>query len=191
MIKPGAFHPTGWLRLLALVAIVLSGAVTLPANDSSAAPMSAATIGATQPQVLQVRDGCGRGLRFSERRGACVEDFDDAPGYDRGPPRDYDRRPPPVVYDRRPPAPEYYRERGPVAPDCGRGMRFSNSRQACVRIEGAVDDRDNNDVAAGALVGGVVGALVGSAIQNEANRQGPVQQRPAVSAQGVSNIRRP
>ena len=60
MIKPGAFHPTGWLRLLALVAIVLSGAVTLPANDSSAAPMSAATIGATQPQVLQVRDGCGR-----------------------------------------------------------------------------------------------------------------------------------
>jgi hypothetical protein len=48
-------------------------------------------------------------MRFSNRRQACVEDFD--------------RDPPPRV----------------VAPGCPRGTRFSNSRQACVPMGGGVD----------------------------------------------------
>jgi hypothetical protein len=77
----------------------------------------------------------------SERRDACVEDFDGGPRgyYDRGAP------PPPPMYDRRPPPPEY--SRGP--------------------------DRGDSDVAAGALIGGAVGALIGSSIRNDADqRQG-------------------
>lgn len=178
MIKRHLFSQMGFRRLAAAVAIAVTATTMLFTSAAQAVPMLPANSTVPESQVLQVRDGCGQGLRFSERRGGCVEDFDGGPGYDRGPPRDYDRRPPPpVVYERRPPPQEYYGRgpgyrdpRGPTVPDCGRGMRFSNSRQACVCIEGAVDDRGNNDVAAGALVGGVVGAIVGSAIQSEANR---------------------
>jgi hypothetical protein len=172
MIERRHFSGTGVRRLLAVAAM---GATTLLGAATQAAPMPLVKSMATESHVLQVRDGCGRDMRYSERRGGCVEDFDGGPGYDRGPPG-YDRRPPPPDYDRRPPPPPAYGG-GPdyrgdprAMPDCGRGMRFSNSRQACVRIEGALDDRGDNDVATGALIGGVVGGLVGSAIQNDANR---------------------
>jgi hypothetical protein len=147
----------------AVVGFLTTGAQAAPLSMQSTTVAS---------EIIQVRDGCGQGMRYSERRDACVEDFDRGPrGYD-------DRRPPPPPsgYDRRPPqdygrGPDYRGEqRGPMMPDCGRGMRFSNSRQACVRIEGAVDDRGNNDVATGALVGGVVGAVIGSAIRDDAER---------------------
>lgn len=170
------FSGTVFCRLFAAAAMA---AATLLGASAQAAPMPLATGMVVESQVLQVRDGCGRDMRYSERRGGCVEDFDGGPGYDRGPPG-YDRRPPPPDYDRRPPPPAYggpdYRGDPRGVPDCGRGMRFSNSRQACVRIEGAVDDRGNNDVVTGALIGGAVGALVGSAIQNDAGRQ-PAQRR--------------
>jgi hypothetical protein len=184
MIERRHFSAAGFRRLFAMVAI--GATATLLTATAQATPMTPAKSAVTESQVLQVRDGCGRDMRYSERRGGCVEDFDGGPpGPYRGPP-DYDRRPPPPDYDRRPPpdyrgGPDYRGDpRGPAMPDCGRGMRFSNSRQACVRIEGAVEDRGNDDVATGALIRGAVGALVGSAIQNDANRpqQQPVQRRP-------------
>lgn len=149
-------------RLLA-GAVVLMGVVTLTA--AQAAPLAPGKGHAVETHVLQVRDGCGPGMRYSERRDACVEDFD------RGP-RGYDDRVPPPVYDRRPPPPpEYYRGDARPMPDCGRGMRFSNSRQACVPIEERGDNRGDADVAAGALVGGAVGAIIGSAIRNDSGPQ--------------------
>jgi hypothetical protein len=148
-------------RLLA-GAVVLMGATLTVAQ---AAPLTPGKGLAVETHVLQVRDGCGPGMRYSERRDACVEDFD------RGP-RGYDDRGPPPVYDRRPPPPpEYYRGDARPMPDCGRGMRFSNSRQACVPIEERVESRGDADVAAGALVGGAVGAIIGSAIRNDSGPQ--------------------
>ncbi len=147
---------------------LLTGAVALMGvtlTGAQAAPLAPGKGHVAQTHVLQVRDGCGPGMRYSERRDACVEDFD------RGP-RGYDDRGPPPVYDRRPPPPpEYYRGDARPMPDCGRGMRFSNSRQACVPIEGRVDNRGDADVAAGALVGGAVGAIIGSAIRNDSGPQ--------------------
>jgi hypothetical protein len=158
-------------RRLLIGAIALTGAAT---SGLQAAPLAPGKGHSAETHILQVRDGCGPGMRYSDRRDACVEDFDGGPrGYDdrRPPPPMYDRRPPPPEYDRRPPPPpEYYRSERPM-PDCGRGMRFSNSRQGCVPVEGVVDNRGNADVAAGAVVGGAVGALIGSAIRNDSNQQ--------------------
>ncbi|MDB5653495.1 MAG: hypothetical protein JWQ94_1108 [Tardiphaga sp.] len=153
--------------MFSVAAIVMFGAIVL-ADSAQAGPMPLAHGAVMESPLLQVRDGCGQGMRYSERREGCVEDFDRGPpGYDRGPPPPpFDRRPPPE-YGR---GPDYRDQRGPEMPDCGRGMRYSNRLQGCVRIEGAVEDRGNNDVATGALVGGAVGALIGSAIQNDANR---------------------
>lgn len=165
------------MRLLAVGALTLVGAAAMSlASDAQAGPLPLGKGATIASHVVQVRDGCGPGMRYSDRRDACVEDFDGGPrGYDdRGPPPPpmYDRRPPPPEYDRRPPPPPaYYRSEPRPMPDCGRGMRFSNSRQACVPVDDVVDNRGNGDVAAGALVGGAVGALIGSAIRNDADRQ--------------------
>ena len=134
-------------RCLLLGAIAVMGASL---TGVQAAPLMPAKDNAAETHVLQVRDGCGRGMRFSERRGGCVEDFDGGPrGYyeDRGPP------PPPPMYDRRPPPPEYDR-RPPPPPEYSRRP-----------------DRGDGDVAAGALIGGVVGAMIGSSIRNDAEQQ--------------------
>jgi hypothetical protein len=59
----------GWLFGIALVA----GALTfggVAAAGPLAVPKSTAT--AFESDVLQVRDGCGRGMRFSNRRNRCV-----------------------------------------------------------------------------------------------------------------------
>lgn len=138
-----------WLseaRCLAAGAVALLGA----AATAQAAPLVPGKSQGVETHALQVRDGCGRGMRFSERRGGCVEDFDGGPrGYyeDRGPP------PPPPMYDRRPPPPEYDR-RPPPPPEYSRRP-----------------DRGDGDVAAGALIGGVVGAMIGSSIRNDAEQQ--------------------
>lgn len=162
------------IRPAVVGALSLVGAVALSLTGAQAAPLLPGKGVTVASHVLQVRDGCGPGMRYSERRDACVEDFDrGSRGYDdRGPPPMYDRRPPPPEYDRRPPPPpEYYRGDARPMPDCGRGMRFSNSRQACVPIEERVDSRGDADVAAGALVGGAVGAIIGSAIRNDSGPQ--------------------
>lgn len=131
---------------------LLAGAVVLMgvAATAQAAPLASGKGHGIENHVLQVRDGCGRGMRYSDRRGGCVEDFDGGPrGYyeDRGPP------PPPPMYDRRPPPPEYDR-RPPPPPEYSRRP-----------------DRGDSDVAAGAIIGGAVGALIGSSIRNDGDQQ--------------------
>ena len=121
--------------------LTLVGAAVASGANAQAAPLLLGKSAAAASHVLEVRDGCGRGMRFSERRGGCVEDFDGGPrGYyeDRGAP------PPPPMYDRRPPPPPEYSRR---------------------------PDRGDGDVAAGALIGGVVGAMIGSSIRNDAEQQ--------------------
>jgi hypothetical protein len=93
--------------LCALVAFEVSAMPFSPLQDGFGA------------DTMVVRDGCGRGMRFSERRGRCVPDEDrDARVCPRGS-RWSDRRercvPDEVVREACPP-----------------GFRFSESRQACV-----------------------------------------------------------
>jgi hypothetical protein len=101
------------MRSLAFAVAV--GSMTLLSSGSAGAlPVlsgeSAAS--AVESNLLLVRDGCGRGMRYSNRRGGCVPD-------------DYGRGPPPPPYYA-PPPPRL------VIPVCPPGQRFSNRRQACV-----------------------------------------------------------
>ena len=69
------------LKLLSLTAAF--GAICLFAPlGASASPLGLAKGTSIESQLLEVRDGCGRGMRFSNRQQACVEDFD------RGPPQE-------------------------------------------------------------------------------------------------------
>ena len=91
----------------------------LVAFEAGAMPFAPAQNGFTADDTMLVRDGCGRGMRFSERRGRCVPDDDrDARVCPRGF-RWSERR------DRCVPD-EVVREA------CPPGFRFSESRQACV-----------------------------------------------------------
>ena len=113
-----------------LVTAVAIGSMSLLAfNNAVAVPVAPVDGAALAPSLVLVRDGCGRGMRFSNRLQACVEDFDD--GYRQVlPPRYYGEDGPPPryyrddVYRRPPPA--------PILPTCPPGQRFSYSRQACV-----------------------------------------------------------
>ena len=109
--------------------VIAVGAVFLLAGGADAAPLGLGTStavqsGAQEGDVILVRDGCGRGMRWSERRQACVESFG-------GPP------PRAVV----------------VVPNCRPGWRWSNSRQGCVPMGGGVDP-------AAAIIGGVIGGAI-------------------------------
>lgn len=146
MIRNCYFSAT---RMWSAGALALFGVMSI--TGAQAAPLLPGKGADVTSHVLKVRDGCGRGMRFSERRGGCVEDFDGGPrGYyeDRGPP------PPPPMYDRRPPPPEYDRRPPPPPPEYSRRP-----------------DRGDSDVAAGAIIGGAVGALIGSSIRNDADQQ--------------------
>jgi hypothetical protein len=67
--------------------------------------------------LLLVRDGCGRGFRYSYRRQRCVPDYD----------VEFRRVPSPI------PPPVYYRPPPRVVvPVCPPGQRYSNSRGICV-----------------------------------------------------------
>lgn len=146
MIRRYGFSST---RMLFAGGVALVGAVASSLTVAQAAPLLLGKGATATSHVLLVRDGCGQGMRYSGRRGGCVEDFDGGPrGYyeDRGPPPPpmYDRRPPPPEYDRRPPPPPEYSRR---------------------------PDRGDSDVAAGAIIGGAVGALIGSSIRNDGDQQ--------------------
>jgi hypothetical protein len=133
----------GNLRRAATVlgGILIAAATMSVADRAGASPLAAGKGMTIDSQLLPVRDGCGPGMRFSNSRQSCVEDFD------RGPQRFDDRR-------------EFRRDfrRGE---DCGRGMRFSNSRQRCVFID--EDRRDDSGAAAAAVAVGVMGAVIGAA----------------------------
>jgi hypothetical protein len=101
----------------AAVIIAIGAAAVLLAGRAEALPLSHAGAAALQhsaqeTDVTLVRDGCGRGMRFSNSRGGCVQDFNGGPR---------------VVV---------------VPHGCGPGFRFSNSRQACVPMGrgGQVDE---------------------------------------------------
>lgn len=129
---------------LALLAAIGSLFV-LPAGDASAAPpafANSAIAQATHSDLTLVRDGCGRGMRFSNRRQTCVEDFGG------GGPR--------VVEPGCPRGMRFSNSRGHcvemggggggdpgaaimngivnglIGNGCQQGWRFSNSRQRCV-----------------------------------------------------------
>src|SRR5438128_5896348 len=116
------------MRPLTFAAVV--GSIALLTCGNAGALPGASVKGATDAsKLLLVRDGCGRGMRFSNRMQACVEDIED--GYRQGPPLRYDQGPPlryyqdpPLRYDgeenyRRAPPPQ------PIIPACPPGQRFS------------------------------------------------------------------
>ena len=65
---------------LASLAVMIAVGATLLAGNAGAAPIAPATSAIVQSaaqdsDVTLVRDGCGRGMRFSNRLQACVEDY--------------------------------------------------------------------------------------------------------------------
>jgi hypothetical protein len=104
------------MRSLAFAAAI--GAMALmPTSNASAFPIAPGATAGVESNVLQVRDGCGRGFRYSNRAGGCVRDFGGGP-------------PPPVYV--RPAPPVYVAPPAFVRPACPPGMRWSNGRRACV-----------------------------------------------------------
>jgi hypothetical protein len=122
------------LTRLALAATTI-GLFGLAAPAANASPLAVSKSPAVESLTVMVRDGCGRGMRFSHSRDTCVEQFDDR------------RR---------------FREERVFRNECRRGQRFSNRRQRCVWID---EDRrgevDGGAVAAGVALG-VLGAVLGS-----------------------------
>ena len=107
------------LQMRSLAYAVAIGSMALLTSGSAGALPNAPGESAfgVASNLLLVRDGCGRGMRFSNRMQACVEEFDRGPP----PPRFSDdfRRPPP-------PPPRVF------IPPCPPGQRYSSYRQACV-----------------------------------------------------------
>jgi hypothetical protein len=104
-------------RMLVMTAAVgvLSAFVAFDAGAMPFFPVQ----GFTADDTVLVRDGCGRGMRFSERRGRCVPDEDrEARVCPRG--FRWSERRERCVPD------EVVREA------CPPGFRFSESRQTCV-----------------------------------------------------------
>jgi hypothetical protein len=102
------------MRLLAFAAAI--GTAVMMWGGSAEAfqvlPDQAAT---ARSDLVLVRDGCGRGFRYSYRRQRCVPDYD------------VEFRPVPV------PPPVYYRPPPRVVvPACPPGQRYSRSRGFCV-----------------------------------------------------------
>ncbi len=81
------------------VAFGLVGMLAL--SGAEASPLGLVKSTSATSDVIQVRDGCGPGYRFSNRRQSCVPE-----GYGPGPGC---REPPPRYYGE--PPPRYYRER--------------------------------------------------------------------------------
>jgi hypothetical protein len=104
--------------------LVLAAAIggLLLAGDAGAVPLAGARHGiAASGDVTLVRDGCGRGFRWSNSRQACVPEFRGPPGCPPGF-RWSDYRQTCVPLERI----------APVVPACPPGFRWSNSRQTCV-----------------------------------------------------------
>ena len=108
-------------------AIAIGAMALLPFGNAGAFPLAPVeSAAAVDSSLLLVRDGCGRGFRYSYRAGGCVRDY--AP-----PPPVYVRPAPPAyvappVYVRPAPPPPVYR------PACPPGQRWSNRMGGCVWI---------------------------------------------------------
>jgi hypothetical protein len=105
---------------LALI-IAIGGSAVLLSGAANAAPLALGKSAITQADdsdVTLVRDGCGRGMRYSHRRGGCVPSD--------GPRGDDPGRVIGGIINRA-------IDPGPRRGDgCGRGWRYSNSRGRCV-----------------------------------------------------------
>ena len=100
------------MRSLAFAAAI--GALALvPSGNAGAFPIAPDAGASVEANVLQVRDGCGPGMRYSYNRGGCVPDYGPPPFVRPGPPVYV---PPPPVY----------------RPGCPPGQRWSNYRRMCV-----------------------------------------------------------
>jgi hypothetical protein len=111
------------IRSLAFAVAVGSAALLSSASAGAlpVGPASAPAVSAAEGDLLLVRDGCGRGYRYSNRRGGCVPDYDGGPPRYAPPPRYYAPAPAVVL-----PVPRV------VIPACPPGQRYSNSRRMCV-----------------------------------------------------------
>jgi hypothetical protein len=111
----------GMRRVSLALFVAMAGTVLLAAGSADAAPLALGKSAIAQSEALDggvilVRDGCGRGMRYSNRRGGCVPQdrggVDPAAAIIGG-----------VIG-------------GVLAPrrgdGCPRGWRFSNSRGRCV-----------------------------------------------------------
>jgi len=104
--------------------IAIGGSFASLTSEANAMPLAPAKnaitqSGAQDSDVTLVRDGCGRGMRFSNSRQRCVEDG--------GPRRDEPARVINRIINQ-----SVGGGAGRRGDGCGRGMRFSNSRQRCV-----------------------------------------------------------
>src|SRR5436190_1617322 len=101
--------------------VAISGSAVLLASAANAAPLALAKSAITQvddSDVTLVRDGCGRGMRYSNRRGGCVPIDGGGPGPDPAAA---------IIGGVINQAIGSGRPRG-----CGRGMRWSDRRGGCV-----------------------------------------------------------
>jgi hypothetical protein len=100
------------------LAIAIGATALLTCGNAGAFPLAPVeSAAAVDSSLLMVRDGCGRGFRYSRRAGGCVPD---RPVYVRP-------APPPPVYIRPAPPPPVY-----VRPACPPGQRWSNRFRSCV-----------------------------------------------------------
>jgi hypothetical protein len=100
------------------------------------------------------------------------------PGYDQNqPPPDYGQNPPPQGYDEGPP-PGYGPPQGQYAPPPGSAGSYDSQQQQYDQDYAArysawaaryCIDRRNNNVAAGSIIGGVLGSIIGSGIAGRGN----------------------
>ena len=116
-----SYHFSQKRTFASLALAVAVGVVALMnTGHAGALPLAFAKNSAVDPAVVLVRDGCGRDMRFSNSRQACVPDFErERPRYYRD-----DR----VYRDDRGPPPRF------IGRGCPPGQRFSNRMQACVWI---------------------------------------------------------
>src|SRR5262245_13104113 len=115
------------MRSLAF-ALAISTMALLPSGSAGALPLAPAASSGVEPEVLLVRDGCGRGMRWSNRMQACVQDFGPGPRY-------YDDSPDTYVRPVNPPRVVVVPPRMVVPPrvvTCPPGQRWSNGRGTCV-----------------------------------------------------------
>ena len=88
----------------ATLTVAIAAMSALFALDASALPLAAAKQqAAVESQLTLVRDGCGRGMRFSNHRQSCVEDFQSQP------------------------------QIRVIRAECPHGWHFSNRERGCVR----------------------------------------------------------
>jgi hypothetical protein len=110
------------MRTLQALIIAIGAVFLLAGGAADAAPLGLGTSvavqsGAQEGDVILVRDGCGRGMRYSNRRGGCVPQ-------DRGGGVDPAAA---IIGGVIGGAIQATRPRG-----CGRGMRWSDRRGGCV-----------------------------------------------------------